>query len=103
MQLFSHTCDCVLSLCTVYLHNNTIKKSLKISQWQSEAVIRRMDNAMATNKGQIYKQMTYRRICTQFTIMQYNKVREGTYIYIYIRLGVRIPLIMRRNQYNHNI
>ena len=78
MQLFSHTCDCVLSLCTVYLHNNTIKKSLKISQWQSEAVIRRMDNAMATNKGQIYKQMTYKRICTQFTIKQYNKVREGT-------------------------
>ena len=51
MQLFSHTCDCVLSLCTVYLHNNTINKSVKISLWQSEAVNRSMDNVMATNKG----------------------------------------------------
>ena len=51
IQPFSHISDCVLSLFTVYLHNNTIKKSVKISQWQSEAVNRRIDNAMATNKG----------------------------------------------------
>ena len=51
MQPFFQKCHCVLNLCTVYLHNKIIKKSVKISQWQSAAVNRSMDNAMATNKG----------------------------------------------------
>ena len=38
-------------VCTVCLHNKIIKKSVKISQWQSEAVNRRIENAMATHKG----------------------------------------------------